>query len=154
LIHVIICIKFRLQIKRVKKPRLLQQHHKLYSFNCFVLNDSFSNIFVHQTKRQKKKSQHNIFSLSHRRQKIIFILFSQHNHLFVTLYIYSNILYRCEEEAKNWKMCFFQTGTIRSEVSSLFGVFETFLCGCTCGWYKKESLDSWRCESSGHDPDI
>jgi hypothetical protein len=48
--------------KRVKKIWLLPSH-KLFSFNCFVLNDSFSNIFVHQTKWQKK-NHNTIFFLS------------------------------------------------------------------------------------------
>jgi hypothetical protein len=50
------------ELNVIKKTRLLP-NHKLYSFNCFVLNDNFSNIFVHQTKRQKK-IHNTIFFLS------------------------------------------------------------------------------------------
>jgi hypothetical protein len=78
----------------------------------------------------EKKSQHNIFSLFHRKQKIIFIFFPQHNHLFITLYIlfeyciYIRIfcIYAKRKQIIE-KHVFFQTGTIRSEVSSLLSVF-------------------------------
>jgi hypothetical protein len=72
--------------------------------------------YLYTKPNDRKKSQHNIFSLSHRKQKIIFIHLPQHNHLFVTLYIFFGycvyirifcIYVKCEEEANNWKMCFF-----------------------------------------------
>jgi hypothetical protein len=70
--------------KRDKKTWLLP-NHKLYSFNCFVLNDNFSNIFVHQTKTTEKILQLNIFCLFHFKQKIILIFFPQLKHYFITL---------------------------------------------------------------------
>jgi hypothetical protein len=53
----------------------------------FCVERQFSEHICTPNQTTEKKSQHNIFSLSHRKQKIIFIHLAQHNHLFVTLYI-------------------------------------------------------------------
>jgi hypothetical protein len=114
--------------KRVKKTWLLP-NHKLYSFNCFVLNDSFSNIFVHQTKRQKKITTQYFFSLASQ-TKNNFYVFITTQPFFVTLYIlfgycsYNRIFcIDAKRKRRIEKSVFFQTGTIRSEVSSLLSVF-------------------------------
>jgi hypothetical protein len=114
-----------LYTKRVKKTRLLP-NHKLYSFNCFVLNDSFST----KLNDRKNITTQYFFSLSFQTKNNFYIFSTTQALFYNTLYIirilhiYSDILYRCKEEAKNWKTCFFfQTGTIRSEVSSLLSVF-------------------------------
>jgi hypothetical protein len=99
-------VSVTLSIKRVKEPRLLL-NHKLYSFNCFVLNDSFPNIFVHQTKGQKKITTQYFFSLASQTKNNFYTFTTTQPFVCNTLYIirilrmYSNILYRCEEEAKN-----------------------------------------------------
>jgi hypothetical protein len=71
--------------KRDKKTRLLP-NHKLYSFNCFVLNDSFSKIFVQQTKRQKK-NYNTIFILSFMQTNNNFYIFITTQSFILTLYI-------------------------------------------------------------------
>jgi hypothetical protein len=105
------CCPKRVVSKCDKKTRLLP-NHKLYSFIYFVLNYSFSKIFVQQTKRQKK-NYNTIFILSFMQTNNNFYIFSTTKSFILTLYIlfgfclYFRILYRCEEEAKNCKTCFF-----------------------------------------------
>jgi hypothetical protein len=116
-------------------------------------------LYTKQNDRKKITTQY-FFSLLHRRQKIIFIHLSQHNHLFVTLYIlfgycvYIRIFCIDAKRKQRIEKCVFFSNWNNTHWSqfTFVGVFETFLCGCTCGWYEKENLDSWRGESSGHDP--
>jgi hypothetical protein len=108
---------------------------------------------------RKKITTQYFFSLSSQ-TKNNFYIFSTIQPFVVTLYIlFGYCLYirifciDAKRKQRIEKRVFFSNwNNTQWSQFTVVGVFETFLCGCTCGWYKKESLDSWRGESSGHDP--
>jgi hypothetical protein len=123
---------FVLQLNVLKKPDCFRTFRTTNFILLIVLcwTTVFRTYLYTKLNDRKKITTQYFFSLASRTKNNFYTFTTTQPFVCNTLYfirilrIYSDILYRCEEEAKNWKMCFFfQTGTIRSEVSRCFRDF-------------------------------
>jgi hypothetical protein len=137
-------LKKKLCHKIFEKPRKKQKFDNIFDRFCLNHKPSYSNYFL-GTRKQRNTNTVETNRITSTQPFVCKTLKSLQSFL-----IFGKMRRACKE----LKNVFFFSNWNNTQWSqfTVVGVFETFLCGCTCGWYKKESLDSWRGESSGLDP--